>query len=27
MVLFNGDQSRLRVRLEKDDKIVVFSNH
>jgi hypothetical protein len=27
MVLFNGDQSRRRVRLEKDDKIVVFSNH
>ena len=27
MVLFKGDQSRRRVRLEKDDKIVVFSNH
>ena len=27
MVLFEGDQSEIKVELEKRDKIIVFSNH
>ncbi len=27
MVLFSGDQSQINVELEKNDKIIVFSNH